>query len=70
VALHRAASNPRGAAPAWQPAADAGWRLILPHAPHPFDSTAWLWLDFQRGTLDLEAAESVVVPHVPPMAPA
>jgi predicted esterase len=37
----------------------------LPGAPHPVNSGDRVWLDLDRGELDLPGAASVVAPHVP-----
>lgn len=68
VGLHRAVSSPARAASLWKALAEDGWRVLLPPAPHPINSGDRLWLDLDRGELDLEAATEAVVPHVPARA--
>ena len=65
VGLHRAASSPARAASMWTPLAEDGWRVVLPPAPHHVNSGDRLWLDLDRGDLDLDAATEAVVSHVP-----
>lgn len=65
VGLHRASSSPARAASLWAPLADSGWRVVLPAAPHPVNSGDRVWLDLDRGELDLSGAADVVEPHVP-----
>jgi predicted esterase len=64
VGLQSAASSPARAASLWAPLAEDGWRVLLPSAPHRLNSGDRLWLDLERGELDLEAAVEAVVPHV------
>ncbi len=68
VGLQRAASSPARAASLWAPLAADGWRVLLPAAPHMLNSGDRLWLDLERGELDLEAAATAVAPHVPAQA--
>lgn len=68
MGLHRAASSPTRAASLRTPLAEDGWRVVLPPAPRPINSDDRLWLDLDRGELDLEAATEAVVPHVPARA--
>ena len=65
VGLHRSASSPARAASLWTPLAEAGWRVVLPSAPHRVNSGDRLWLDPDRDDLDLDAATEAVVPHAP-----